>query len=227
MQSRPKRNCTSDLNPNGLQRFLSRCLGFGPAGFRCRRDFGLGCRAHLPLFRGLCRLRCFYLRPPGLLSRRNPGPSGSAHSALLRCLGRYWSRTNLPPNFTRLSTTDYNGVGNIDFNRGHQPPCGMPCSMAQSSAARSAPVGLTPNIRAASDWRIPAPNRFFFRCWPSVVGSFAIGKLRVQTGATSFGVPAYDHFPAVFGIPGLFQNRPVVRVEMVADLFVNTIVAKK
>src|ERR1017187_6647517 len=28
-------------------------------------------------------------------------------------------------------------------------------------------------------------NRFFLRCWPRVVGFLAIGKLRVQTGATS------------------------------------------
>jgi len=28
-------------------------------------------------------------------------------------------------------------------------------------------------------------NRFFLRCWPRVVGSLAIGQLRVQTGATS------------------------------------------
>ena len=34
----------------------------------------------------------------------------------------YYVDTNLPPNFTRLSTTDYNGVGNINFNRGHLCP---------------------------------------------------------------------------------------------------------
>ena len=34
----------------------------------------------------------------------------------------YYIDTNLPPNFQRLSTTDYNGVGNIDFNRGHLCP---------------------------------------------------------------------------------------------------------
>jgi hypothetical protein len=32
---------------------------------------------------------------------------------------------------------------------------------------------------------MPAKNRFFLRCSPRVVGSFAIGKLRVHTGATS------------------------------------------
>jgi hypothetical protein len=31
----------------------------------------------------------------------------------------YYTDTNLPPNFYRVTTTDYNGVGNIDFNRGH------------------------------------------------------------------------------------------------------------
>jgi hypothetical protein len=44
---------------------------------------------------------------------------------------------------------------------------------------------LTPNFTAASRCRTPAKNRFFLRCWPKVVGSLAIGKLRVQTGATS------------------------------------------
>jgi endonuclease G len=34
----------------------------------------------------------------------------------------YYVDTNLPPNFDRLSTDDYNGVGNIDFNRGHLCP---------------------------------------------------------------------------------------------------------
>jgi endonuclease G len=34
----------------------------------------------------------------------------------------YYMDTNLPPNFTRLTTDDYNGVGNIDFNRGHLCP---------------------------------------------------------------------------------------------------------
>jgi endonuclease G len=34
----------------------------------------------------------------------------------------YFQDTNLPPNFTRLTTTDYNGVGSIDFNRGHLCP---------------------------------------------------------------------------------------------------------
>src|ERR1039458_7740904 len=34
----------------------------------------------------------------------------------------YYTDTNLPPNFTRVTTTDYNGVGNIDFNRGHLCP---------------------------------------------------------------------------------------------------------
>ena len=35
----------------------------------------------------------------------------------------YYQDTNLPPNFTnRLVTSDYNGVGNIDFNRGHLCP---------------------------------------------------------------------------------------------------------
>jgi endonuclease G len=31
----------------------------------------------------------------------------------------YYTDTNLPPDFYRVTTTDYNGVGNIDFNRGH------------------------------------------------------------------------------------------------------------
>lgn len=34
----------------------------------------------------------------------------------------YFTDTNLPPNFTRLTTTDYNGVGAINFNRGHLCP---------------------------------------------------------------------------------------------------------
>jgi endonuclease G len=34
----------------------------------------------------------------------------------------YYVDTNLPPNFTPISTTDYNGVGNIGFNRGHLCP---------------------------------------------------------------------------------------------------------
>lgn len=34
----------------------------------------------------------------------------------------YYTDTNLPPNFTRYTTTDYNGVGNIGFNRGHLCP---------------------------------------------------------------------------------------------------------
>ncbi len=34
----------------------------------------------------------------------------------------YYKDTNLPPNFTRLTTTDYNGVGDINFNRGHLCP---------------------------------------------------------------------------------------------------------
>jgi len=44
---------------------------------------------------------------------------------------------------------------------------------------------LTTNFTAASRWRTPAKNRFFLRCWPKVVGSLAIGKLRIQIGATS------------------------------------------
>jgi DNA/RNA endonuclease G (NUC1) len=34
----------------------------------------------------------------------------------------YYTDTNLPPDFYRVTTTDYNGVGNIDFNRGHLCP---------------------------------------------------------------------------------------------------------
>jgi len=34
----------------------------------------------------------------------------------------YYTDTNLPPNFYHVTTTDYNGVGNIDFNRGHLCP---------------------------------------------------------------------------------------------------------
>ena len=34
----------------------------------------------------------------------------------------YFQDTNLPPNFARLVTADYNGVGNINFNRGHLCP---------------------------------------------------------------------------------------------------------
>src|ERR1035437_5143670 len=34
----------------------------------------------------------------------------------------YYTDTNLPPNFYRVTTTDYNGVGNINFNRGHLCP---------------------------------------------------------------------------------------------------------
>ena len=34
----------------------------------------------------------------------------------------YYTDTNLPPNFTRVTTAEYNGVGNIDFNRGHLCP---------------------------------------------------------------------------------------------------------
>jgi DNA/RNA endonuclease G (NUC1) len=34
----------------------------------------------------------------------------------------YYTDTNLPPNFYRVTTTDYNGVGNLDFNRGHLCP---------------------------------------------------------------------------------------------------------
>jgi DNA/RNA endonuclease G (NUC1) len=34
----------------------------------------------------------------------------------------FYTDTNLPPNFTRYNTTNYNGVGNIGFNRGHLCP---------------------------------------------------------------------------------------------------------
>lgn len=34
----------------------------------------------------------------------------------------YHTDTNLPPNFYRVTDNDYNGVGNIDFNRGHLCP---------------------------------------------------------------------------------------------------------
>jgi DNA/RNA endonuclease G (NUC1) len=34
----------------------------------------------------------------------------------------YVTDTNLPPDFYHVTTTDYNGVGNIDFNRGHLCP---------------------------------------------------------------------------------------------------------
>ena len=34
----------------------------------------------------------------------------------------YFPDTNLPPAFYRITTTDYNGVGNINFNRGHLCP---------------------------------------------------------------------------------------------------------
>jgi endonuclease G len=34
----------------------------------------------------------------------------------------YYTDTNLPPNFYRVKDSDYNGVGNIDFNRGHLCP---------------------------------------------------------------------------------------------------------
>lgn len=34
----------------------------------------------------------------------------------------YYTDTNLPPNFTRVTDNDYNGVGAIDFNRGHLCP---------------------------------------------------------------------------------------------------------
>jgi endonuclease G len=34
----------------------------------------------------------------------------------------YYTDTNLPPNFYRVTDSDYNGVGNIDFNRGHLCP---------------------------------------------------------------------------------------------------------
>ena len=34
----------------------------------------------------------------------------------------YYTDTNLPANFFRVNTTNYNGVGNIDFNRGHLCP---------------------------------------------------------------------------------------------------------
>ncbi len=34
----------------------------------------------------------------------------------------YYTDTNLPPNFYRVTTANYNGVGNIDFNRGHLCP---------------------------------------------------------------------------------------------------------
>jgi DNA/RNA endonuclease G (NUC1) len=34
----------------------------------------------------------------------------------------FYTDTNLPPNFYRVTTADYNGVGNIDFNRGHLCP---------------------------------------------------------------------------------------------------------
>lgn len=34
----------------------------------------------------------------------------------------FYTDTNLPPNFYRVTTADYNGVGSIDFNRGHLCP---------------------------------------------------------------------------------------------------------
>jgi len=34
----------------------------------------------------------------------------------------YYTDTNLPPNFYRVTDNDYNGVGSIDFNRGHLCP---------------------------------------------------------------------------------------------------------
>ena len=46
------------------------------------------------------------------------GDVGSAS----RSTSYYTDTNNLPPNFYRVTTTDYNGVGNIDFNRGHLCP---------------------------------------------------------------------------------------------------------
>jgi DNA/RNA endonuclease G (NUC1) len=36
--------------------------------------------------------------------------------------GSYFTDTNLPPGFYRVTDNDYNGVGNINFNRGHMCP---------------------------------------------------------------------------------------------------------
>jgi endonuclease G len=35
---------------------------------------------------------------------------------------KYYTDTNLPPDFYRVTTTDYNGVGTNNFNRGHLCP---------------------------------------------------------------------------------------------------------
>ena len=35
---------------------------------------------------------------------------------------KFFPDTNLPPNFYQVTDNDYNGVGNIDFNRGHMCP---------------------------------------------------------------------------------------------------------
>src|ERR1039458_8179038 len=48
------------------------------------------------------------------LTANDVGSSGRSSS--------FYTDTTLPPNFYRVTTTDYNGVGNINFNRGHLCP---------------------------------------------------------------------------------------------------------
>ena len=94
----------------------------------------------------------------------------------------YYQDTNLPPNFTRLTTTDYNGVGTNNFARGHLCPSEdrtdttndnklvffMSNIMPQSAANNS---GVWENLESDCRDMAAAGNELLITCGPSGFGT--------------------------------------------------------
>lgn len=97
----------------------------------------------------------------------------------------YYVDTNLPPNFTRLNTGNYNGVGAINFNRGHLCPSEdrtdttahndavffMSNIMPQSAQNNQ---GVWANLESDCRTLASAGNELLITCGPSGFGSQTI-----------------------------------------------------
>jgi endonuclease G len=106
----------------------------------------------------------------------------------------YFQDTNLPPNFHRLITTDYNGVGNINFNRGHLCPSeDRTDSRADNDAVffmsnimpQSGPnnQGVWANLESDCRTLASAGNELLIICGPSGFGTTTIPSGKAYIGS--------------------------------------------
>jgi endonuclease G len=137
----------------------------------------------------------------------------------------YYTDTNLPPNFYRVKDSDYNGVGNIDFNRGHLCPSEdrtdttndnklvffMSNIMPQSGPNNQ---GVWENLESDCRDFASAGNELLILCGPSGFGTNTIPSGKAYIGSNVWKIAVIVHTNSGTALSRLSVTNRVIAVSI-------------